>query len=193
MWVKICGMTGEEGVAAALASQADALGFIFAPSVRRLTPAQAFQLARPARGRASLIAVTLHPEQQLIDEILATFKPDALQIDLADLNGLKLPAGLTRLPVLRSSEGAPSSLPPRFLFEGARSGRGELGDWKAAAQLARSANLILAGGLNPDNVAAAIQAVAPFGVDVCSGVESAPGRKSAEKIQQFIAAARAAS
>ena len=193
MWVKICGMTSDEAVAAAIASRADALGFIFAPSVRRLTPQQAVQLARPARGRASLVAVTLNPGQSLVDEILAIFRPDALQSDRADLERLQLPEALTRLPVLRSSEQEPAVPPRRFLFEGAHSGRGELSDWSSAARLARAGELILAGGLNPDNVAAAIHTVRPFGVDVSSGVESTPGRKSAAKIQQFIAAARAAS
>jgi phosphoribosylanthranilate isomerase len=193
MWIKICGMTSDEAVTAALASGADALGFIFAPSVRRLTPEQAVRLAGPARGRARLIAVTLHPEQRLVDEILATFRPDVLQTDRADLDRLQLPDELTRLPVLRSSARKSDALPARFLFEGARSGSGELSDWSCAARLARSGELILAGGLNPDNVAAAIHAVRPFGVDVSSGVETAPGHKSAERIRQFIAAARAAS
>ena len=128
MWVKICGMTSDEAVAAAIASRADALGFIFAPSVRRLTPQQAVQLARPARGRASLVAVTLNPGQSLVDEILAIFRPDALQSDRADLERLQLPEALTRLPVLRSSEQEPAVPPRRFLFEGAHSGRGELSD-----------------------------------------------------------------
>jgi phosphoribosylanthranilate isomerase len=192
MWVKICGVTSEDAVAAALESHADALGFIFAPSVRRLTVQQATKLATAARGRASLVAVTLHPEQTLVDEILEGFRPDVLQTDLADLDRLQLPDGLARLPVLRAgSEAAPPSS-RRFLFEGAHSGSGEIADWSAAARLARLSELILAGGLTPDNVAAAIRAVAPFGVDVSSGVESAPGRKSTAKISQFIAAARAA-
>jgi phosphoribosylanthranilate isomerase len=192
MWVKICGVTSEDAVAAALESHADALGFIFAPSVRRLTVQQAAKLAKAARGRASLVAVTLHPEQTLVDEILEVFRPDVLQTDLADLDRLQLPNGLARLPVLRAGSGAALPSSRRFLFEGARSGSGELGDWSAAARLASLSELILAGGLTPDNVAAAIRGVAPFGVDVSSGVELAPGRKSTAKISQFIAAARAA-
>jgi phosphoribosylanthranilate isomerase len=192
MWVKICGITSEEAAAAALAAHADALGFIFAPSVRRLTPQQAARLADPARGRASLVAVTLHPDQAEVDEIIATLRPDVLQSDAADFARLQLPDALLRLPVLRSSTHAQSMTSGRFLFEGARSGSGEIGDWNTAARLARSGELILAGGLNRENVAAAIRAVGPYGVDVSSGVEIAPGRKSAEKISQFIAAARAA-
>jgi phosphoribosylanthranilate isomerase len=157
-----------------------------------VTPEQALQLARPVRGRASLIAVTAHPDQALIDDILATFKPDALQTDAADLERLKLPQHLMRIPVLRTGGFEPQVFPERFLYEGARSGSGELSDWRTASRLARSGQLILAGGLNPDNVATAIRAVHPYGVDVASGVESAPGQKSAHRISQFIAAARAA-
>jgi phosphoribosylanthranilate isomerase len=193
MWIKICGITAEDAIAAALEARADAIGFIFAPSVRRLTPQQAARLAAPARGRLNLIAVGLHPEQSLVDEIIAVLKPDALQTDLEDFEHLRLPDELTRLPVMRAEAWADGKAPPRFLFEGARSGSGEVSDWKSAARLARQSELVLAGGLNADNVAAAIRAVSPYGVDVSSGVESAPGRKSTQKIMQFVAAARAAS
>jgi phosphoribosylanthranilate isomerase len=190
MWIKICGMTSEESVAAALAARVDALGFVFAPSVRRLSADRAAQLAVAARGRVALVAVTLHPTQALIDQVMAVFNPDALQTDLEDFDSLHLPSSLGRLPVVRGA--ADRKLPSRILFEGGRSGSGEIGDWTAAAALAGAHQLILAGGLNASNVATAIGAVRPFGVDVSSGVESAPGRKSAEKIAEFVAAARAA-
>jgi phosphoribosylanthranilate isomerase len=80
-----------------------------------------------------------------------------------------------------------------MLFEGARSGSGEAADWQAAARLALRCELILAGGLTAHNVGAALRAVRPYGVDVSSGVESSPGRKSAQKIAEFVAAARVAS
>jgi len=192
MWLKICGMTCLDAVAAALAARVDAIGFVFSPSVRRLEPVQAAQLAAGARGRVSLIAVTLQPQQQLIDEIVRVFKPDVLQADLSDFDGLRLPDALARLPVLRADVAAGSALPRRLLFEGARSGSGEIADWDSAARLARVSELILAGGLNAHNVAAAIRAVRPYGVDVSSGVESAPGRKSAQMIAEFVEAARAA-
>jgi phosphoribosylanthranilate isomerase len=192
MWLKICGMTDPEAVAAALAARVDAIGFVFSPSVRQLQPLQAAQLAAQARGRVSLIAVTVHPPQPLIDDILRLFKPDALQTDHSDFDGLRLPEALLRLPVLRAGVASDAALPRRMLFEGARSGSGEAADWDTASRLARSSELILAGGLNADNVATAIAAVRPYGVDVSSGVESAPGRKSAQKIAEFVEAARAA-
>ncbi|MFI4906276.1 MAG: N-(5'-phosphoribosyl)anthranilate isomerase, partial [Steroidobacterales bacterium] len=102
MWLKICGMTSLDAVAAALAARVDAIGFVFSPSVRRVEPLQAAQLAARARGRVSLIAVTAQPQQQLVDEILRVFKPDALQTDLQDFESLRLPETLARLPVLRA-------------------------------------------------------------------------------------------
>ena len=192
MWLKICGMTSADAVTAALQARVDAIGFVFSPSVRRLEPEQAAQLAAPARGHVSLIAVTVHPDQQLVDEILRVFQPDVLQTDLQDFDVLTLPDTLARLPVLRAGVGSGAALPRRLLFEGARSGSGEAADWNTASRLARMSELILAGGLNAHNVAAAIRAVRPHGVDVSSGVESAPGRKSAQMIAEFVEAARAA-
>jgi phosphoribosylanthranilate isomerase len=192
MWLKICGMTSPEAVSAALEAQVDAIGFVFAPSVRELQPQRAVQLAAPARGRVQCIAVTLHPQQALIDQILEDFAPDVLQTDLEDLAGLRLPASLTVLPVVRGALTDPRAAPPRLLFEGARSGSGGTADWGQAMLLARATQLILAGGLTAANVAAAIQSVRPFGVDVSSGVESAPGRKSPQRIVEFVQAARAA-
>ena len=129
MWLKICGVTDAQSVAAALETGVDAIGFVFAPSVRSSEPSQAARLAVPARGRLSLIAVTLHPEAALIEEILRQLRPDVLQSDLADFEHLILPATLGRLPVLRSAVDPPAALPRRFLFEGARSGHGETADW----------------------------------------------------------------
>jgi phosphoribosylanthranilate isomerase len=193
MWIKICGMTTPEAVAAALAARVDALGFVFAESIRRLTLERAAELARPARGRARCVAVSRHPTQGAVDEILALFKPDVLQTDAADLERLALPAGLERLPVLRAGSAVPARLPARILFEGPVSGAGRASDWGAAAGLARHSELVLAGGLGAHNVAAAIAAVRPFGVDVSSGVEVQPGVKSPGAIATFVAAARSAS
>jgi phosphoribosylanthranilate isomerase len=192
MWIKICGMTTPAAVAAALDAHVDAVGFVFAESVRRLTPEAAARLAAPARGKLACVAVTRHPSQQALDEILEVFRPDVLQTDALDLTTLRIPAELPRLPVLR---GTPSSgsLPARILFEGLASGTGKTCDWSSARPLARRTELILAGGLRADNVAAAIADVQPFGVDVSSGVESRPGIKSPAEIARFAHAARAAS
>src|SRR5208282_4090474 len=163
---------------------------VFAPSARRVEPGEAARLALAARGRVRCVAVTLHPEQQQVDAIVRLFDPDVLQTDLEDFGRLRLPAGLARLPVVRA-RGAPGSrLPQRLLFEGPHSGGGTLSDWREAAALAPSCELVLAGGLDARNVGTAIAAVRPFGVDVSSGVEDAPGVKSPAKISEFVRAAR---
>lgn len=192
MFVKICGLTTPDGVAAALEAGADAVGFVFAPSVRRVTPVAAAALAAPARGRALCVAVTLHPTAAEVEEILDVFAPDVLQTDMADAAALSPRARARLLPVLREGGALPEPLPARVLYEGAVSGTGRTANWAQARTVAERTQVLLAGGLNPDNVAAAVRIVDPWGVDVSSGVESAPGIKSSAKISQFVAAARAA-
>lgn len=232
MWIKICGLTTPEAVTAALDAGADAIGFVFAKSVRQVSAETALRLAAPARGRALCVAVTRHPSQQDIDEIVSAFRPDVLQTDSADLPLLRLPTQLALLPVLRGAGGETAAaggvggretrpmprgaggrssaagdderrgqddgdygdelvvLPRRLLFEGLTSGAGVPCDWSAAHRVARRTELVLAGGLNPANVAAAIAAVQPFGVDVSTGVEVQPGVKSPVEIMKFVRAAR---
>ena len=217
MWIKICGMTTPEAVTAALDAGADAIGFVFAKSVRQVSADVALRLAAPARGRALCGAGARHPSQQDIDEIVSVFKPDVLQTDSTDIPLLRLPTQLELLPVLRGAGDGSSAagrgergdqgrgrdggdhgdelvvLPLRVLFEGLTSGAGVPCDWTAARRVARRTELVLAGGLNPANVAAAIAAVQPFGVDVSTGVEVRPGVKSPAEIMNFVRAARDAS
>ncbi len=192
MWIKICGMTSADGIAAAAAARVDAIGFVFAPSPRQVTPGQAAQLAALVPPGILRIAVAQHPLQMKVDEICRTLKPDYFQTDVEDLRELKIPAHVKVLPVVRFGRKTPSPLPARMLCEGPSSGIGEVADWGRAAELARQTELILAGGLNARNVAEAIHAVRPFGVDVSSGVEETPGIKDPEKIAEFVHAARAA-
>lgn len=193
-FVKICGMNDSRAVEAALAAGADALGFVFALSVRQVTPQQAANLARPARGRALCVAVTQHPAPELLELVFEQFRPDVLQTDSQDLAGITLPAGVAAWPVLRGARRQEDALraDQRVLFEGPKSGTGQVADWSAARTLATQCQLILAGGLSPANVREAIGAVRPFGVDVSSGVEEAPGRKHPARIEQFVSRARAA-
>jgi phosphoribosylanthranilate isomerase len=191
-WIKICGMTSPDAVTAAIDAGVDAIGFVFATSVRRVTPERAAELARGTRQRVTCVAVTLHPSQEEINEIERGFHPDLLQTDIGDYATLKIPRRLMRLPVLRSTHAPLSEYPPRLLYEGARSGSGEVSDWTVAAAIARRTKLILAGGLTAANVGDAIRAVRPYGVDTSSGVESRPGVKSAQRIVKFVLAARAA-
>jgi len=191
-FIKICGMTTPEAVQAALDCGVDAIGFVFAASVRQVSPQRARELAAPARHRVACVAVTRHPQPPAIAAILREFKPDILQTDIEDLDMLDLPRTLSVLPVMRPTSQPACALPARVLFEGPVSGSGQTTDWQEAAAMARRTQVILAGGLNPANVADAIRHVRPFGVDVSSGVEQAPGIKNPGKIEQFVAAARAA-
>ncbi|MHB8814619.1 MAG: phosphoribosylanthranilate isomerase [Steroidobacteraceae bacterium] len=199
MWIKICGITTPEAVEAAIAAGVDAIGFVFADSPRQLTLEDAVALAAPARGRARCVAVTRHPSQRYLEDILEEFRPDVLQGDNEDLRVLRLPKQLELLPVFRDRDAPqgmarvqPGLLPPRLLFEGLTSGSGTLCDWTTAQRVARRTQLVLAGGLDADNVATAISAVRPFGVDVSSGVEERAGVKSPAEVVRFASAARSA-
>ena len=191
MWIKICGLTTSEAVDAAVAAGADAIGFVFAPSKRQVSAEQAAALARGVPERIARVAVMRHPSQQLVDEVCSTLRPDIVQTDLSDLAALRIPKELTVLAVVRDGEMA-ESLPSRLLYEGKVSGSGTTADWATAHRLAARTQLVLAGGFNAVNVAEAIATVRPFGVDVSSGVERAPGVKDPAKIEAFIRVAREA-
>ena len=191
--VKICGLRSEEDVVAAVEAGADAIGFVFAESKRRVTPELARAAARVAPADVRRVAVMLHPGNAEWQQVLEGFDPDVLQTDIEDFDQLDVPDSVTRWPVIR--EGNPAlegELPGTFLYEGEKSGQGETVDWQRAADIAARGNMILAGGLDSDNVAEAIAMTRPFGVDVSSAVESAPGRKDPDLIRQFVKAARAA-
>ena len=119
------------------------------------------------------------------------FAPDILQTDAADFAALDVPEYVGRWPVYREG-GVEPPLTGTYVYEGAKSGKGETVDWTRAAELARHGYMILAGGLSAGNVSEAVTTVKPFGVDVSSAVESAPGEKDPELINRFIRAAKAA-
>lgn len=211
MLVKICGLGSAEQVQAAVEAGADAVGFVFARSVRRVTPGEAARFAADVPPGVRRVAVMLHPSNSEWQDVLQGFGPDVLQTDAEDFDDLDVPGSVERWPVYREGNRVPDTLFPKknrvsgtsfgeknrvsgtvFLYEGAKSGQGETVDWERAAALARRGNMILAGGLGVGNVAEAVRTVKPWGVDVSSAVESAPGRKDPRLIEQFIKAARAA-
>jgi phosphoribosylanthranilate isomerase len=193
LWIKICGLKSREAIEAAASAGADAVGFVFyAESPRHLSVAEARELQHAVPTGVERVAVFLHPVQWLLDAIIEAIKPDRIQADFGDLATLRLPRGQAVLPVLRGGAALPEPLPARLLFEGVHSGAGEKADWARAALIARRTELVLAGGLDAGNVAKAVRAVRPFGVDVSSGVESVRGVKDLSKIREFIGAARAA-
>jgi phosphoribosylanthranilate isomerase len=189
LWIKICGLTTNEAVDAAVRAGADAVGFVFATSKRQVSAARAAELSRNVPSHVAKVAVMLHPSQALVDEVCAVFAPDILQTDAGDFASLRLPASVQPMPVVRDGQ-VLSTLPARMLYEGKASGTGVKANWTIARTLAAQTQLVLAGGLSGANIAEAIVAVRPFGVDVSSGVESAPGLKDVTKIEQFVRAAR---
>lgn len=191
LMVKICGMTDEQAVNAAVRAGADAVGFVFAESPRRITPQQARSISKRISPGVMRVAVMLHPDHDAWREVLDVFQPDVLQTDAADFDYLDVPAHIRRWPVIREGDTV-DTMPSQFVYEGRNSGKGETIDWDLAARLARRGAMILAGGLDARNVGAALARVRPFGVDVSSAVESEPGRKDPQKIRDFINAVRTA-
>lgn len=189
--VKICGLTHRDDVAAALDAGADALGFVFASSPRRVTAEEAAAIADAVPAGVLRVAVMMHPTQADWQTVAGVFRPDVLQTDALDFDHLEVPEDVVRWPVLREG-GAAGPKAEIFVYEGARSGRGETVDWQRAASLARAGRMILAGGLGPRNVAEAVRAVRPYGVDASSALERVPGRKDRDRMTAFVAAAKSA-
>ena len=188
--IKICGLTTQESVDVAVQSGADLIGFVFAKiSPRCISSEQARQLSESIPEQVKTTAVMLHPSDTEVQEVFDEFPADYLQTDAKDFESLNLPEGCRPLKVYRALPGFnPSDIDPHELsvFEGKNSGVGELVNMYLAADVAHHASIILAGGLNPKNVASLLQAVQPQGVDVSSGVESDLGVKDVQKIREFI-------
>ena len=192
-FVKVCGMRDAASVAAAVEAGANAVGFVFAESVREISPAEAKAVAQDVPAHVQRVAVMRHPSNEAWQAVRREFAPDVLQTDAEDFASLDVPDEVVRWPVLRQQNGERfEELPEVFVYEGALSGAGKTVDWTQAAVIAGQGRMILAGGLDADNVATAIRTVRPWGVDASSGLESSPGIKDMERIKKFISAVRAA-
>jgi len=191
VFVKICGFREAQHVEAAIEAGVDALGFVFARSVREIAPADAAAISANTPPHIKRVAVMRHPADDEWQQVLSVFSPDVLQTDAEDFASLNVPDSIERWPVYREG-GAVQDVQGPYIFEGRKSGQGASVDWSQAATFAASGQMILAGGLAAHNVAQAIATVRPFGVDVSSGVESAPGQKDSRLIGEFARAARAA-
>ena len=198
--VKICGVTDREGARTAAEYGADCVGFVFAESERRVTIAQAVDAAAVLPAGVKRVAVFRYPEPEEVVRVVEGFAPDVVQSESGPVADLVRTLGLDFLPVIHDAPsvqidaaGARGKENGVVLLEGAgRGGRGVKADWERAHALALEGPLALAGGLKPENVVEAVRRVRPWGVDVSSGVERAPGRKDPDKVRQFIENARAA-
>lgn len=188
LFVKICGMTDEQAVESAVDAGVDAVGFVFSPSVRLLSISRAVELAGLVPSGVLKVAVFRRPTAEELRRVVEGFVPDVVQADHDSIAGFD---DIETLPVFRQGTSADPDA-PRFLFEGPHSGSGQEIDLDSAARTARLGEMVLAGGLRPDNVGRAIDVVRPFGVDVSSGVESEPGVKDPALIRSFVAAVRSA-
>ena len=201
MFVKICGLTRAGDVEAALAAGADAIGLNFWPrSKRHVSPGAAAPLAALARGRARVVGVFVNADAAEINAVAA-----AVDLDVVQLHGDEAPALAAQLtrPLWRAVRVASATSldeieawpgAEAFLLDSASAGYGGSGqafDWTLARTVATRVRVLVAGGLGPDNVAAAVRAARPWGVDVAGGVESAPGLKDQALMARFIQAARA--
>lgn len=211
MIVKICGIKDLAGMEAALEAGADRVGLVFfPPSPRNVSPVNAKPLAALARGSAKIVALTVDADDALLGEIESAVAPDMHQ-----LHGSETPARVREIrerfgkpvakaiPVAAAEDLAAVSdyetAADEILFDAKApkdatrpGGHGRAFDWNLLRNIARKKPVMLSGGLDPENVAAAIEIVRPDAVDVSSGVERAPGVKDREKIFAFVRAARAA-
>jgi phosphoribosylanthranilate isomerase len=201
MFVKVCGVTNEDDALLAVAMGADAVGFVFAPSPRQVHPEVVrdiikrlphdtltigvFRNETPERivdvvGRTGLKGAQLHGGETQEDLRLVRMRvPFVIQA---------LPAGDMRL----AGAGVGPESADVVLIDSPQPGSGEVFDWSLAEGAPDGVRLLLAGGLNPDNVAQAIRKVRPWGVDSASGTEASPGKKDATKVRLFVARAREA-
>lgn len=210
--IKICGLSTPETLAAALDGGASHVGFIFFPkSPRNVAPEQAGRLREAAAGNAKAVAVTVDADDGFLDAIVATMRPDMLQLHGGEtperVAAVKARYGLPVMKALPVREAADlAAVAPyrgvadRFLFDarppaGAElpGGNGIAFDWEILAGLDPGLDYMLSGGLNAANIGDALKIADPPGIDVSSGVESAPGVKDRRLIEDFFRAARTAS
>ena len=207
--VKICGINSRDAADGALRAGADFAGLVFfEKSPRHLPLDQAAVLARLLRGRARVVTLLVDPSDALVDEVMASVSPDLIQLhgnetvlrtaQVADraarpvIKALAIADGDDVARALSYEEAA-----DYLLFDAKADaaatrpgGWGAAFDWQLVSGRSFKRPFGLAGGLNPENVARAIQVSGAQFVDASSGVEDAPGRKSPEKIAAFVTAAR---
>lgn len=216
-WIKICGTTNLKDARVAVEAGANALGFVFAESPRQVLPAGAGAIIAALPANVQKVGVFVNQPADLIRAVVVQAGLTAVQLhgdEIPDFARQLFPWQGTRrtcrifkaIPVRSGFEATAQEFTrdantvDALLLdshsESARGGTGKAFDWQLASttapRLALRTKLILAGGLDAGSVGPAIRLMRPWGVDVASGVESAPGKKDAEKIRAFIAAVREA-
>jgi phosphoribosylanthranilate isomerase len=199
MFVKICGITREEDALLAVAMGADAVGFMFAPSPRQVTPSVAASIANRLPPEVLTVGVFRDEAPRRVVEIVQRAGLRAAQLhghesrEDAGYVAVRVPLTIKAFaagdPALARAGEYGAAI---VMIDSPSPGSGKVFDWRLAEGAPRARRLVLAGGLTPENVAEAIRVVRPWGVDVSTGVEASPGRKDPRAVRAFVAAARAA-
>lgn len=198
MFVKIEGITSEEDALLAIAMGADALGFVFAPSPRNIAPGRVADIVKRLPPEIMTVGVFQDEAPERVVDIVQHAGLGAAQLHGHESALVTRWVGERVYTIKAFAAGDPAIAQGAeygarvVLIDAPSPGSGRVFDWKLADGAPPGIPLMLAGGLTPDNVADAIRAVRPWGVDVATGVESAPGKKDPRKLRAFIAAARAA-
>jgi phosphoribosylanthranilate isomerase len=196
--VKICGITNEDDALLAVAMGADAVGFVFAPSPRQIAPQKAYDITRRLPPEILTVGVFRNELPSRVIEVAHKAGVKGVQLHGRETAEQSQEiAGHFRW--LIKAFGADDENLPRadeygtdlILLDAPDPGSGKVFDWSVAGDAPDSVRMILAGGLTPDNVAAAVEEVQPWGVDVSTGVEKSPGKKDALAVKRFIENARA--
>ncbi len=199
MFVKICGMTSEEDALLAVAVGADAVGFIFAPSTRQVSPMRVAEIVRRLPQDVLTVGVFRNETPERVIKIC-----HQAGLAAAQLHGSETPAMVAEVKrevrtVFKAVVAGSAAFEhgtefgaDALLVDATSPGSGRVFDWRLAEDAPSGVPLIMAGGLHPGNVAEAIAKVRPWGVDVASGVERSPGRKDPILVRDFVRAAHAA-
>lgn len=199
MFVKICGITNEDDALFAVAMGADAVGFVFAPSTRQVAVQQVYDITRRLPPEILTVGVFRDEVPSRVIDIVNRSGVKAAQLHGHETPGMVAEvAAQIRWVIKAVSAGSPDARradefgTDMVLVDAPSPGSGLVFDWSLVDDVAEGPRIILAGGLDPDNVAEAVRLVRPWGVDVSSGVEKSPGKKDALKVKAFIDRARAA-
>ena len=185
--VKICGLSTKEAVETAVSAGADYIGFVFAPSKRQVTVEQAIELAKFIPANVKKVGVFVSPNRTELLEAIEKVGLDLVQVhgQVVDKLFENLPCGSIQVVQVDEGGHVPNSQADYLLFDAPVAGSGQTFDWDQLDTTELAQPFFIAGGLNEDNVARAIQHFSPFAVDVSSGVET-DGQKDHEKIRRFI-------
>jgi len=185
--VKICGLSTKEAVKTAVSAGADYIGFVFAPSKRQVTVEQATELAKFIPSHIQKVGVFVSPSRAELLEAVDKVGLDFVQVhgQVVDKLFENLPCGSIQAVQVDENGHVPNSQADYLLFDAPIAGSGQTFDWGQLDTTELAQPFFIAGGLNEDNVARAIQHFSPFAVDVSSGVET-DGQKDHEKIRRFI-------